>query len=92
MTVSSPADSSVARFGLYYVKLSGWIVVVLLALYPFVAFLRGPWRRHRRRRRGHCARCGYDLHGNLSGVCPECGSPAAAQKKRARTSPSVPSG
>ena len=21
---------------------------------------------------GHC-RCGYDLHGNTSGVCPECG-------------------
>ncbi len=23
---------------------------------------------------GHCQRCGYDLTGNLSGVCPECGT------------------
>jgi ribosomal protein L37E len=23
----------------------------------------------------HCARCGYDLFGNTSGVCPECGTP-----------------
>jgi hypothetical protein len=22
---------------------------------------------------GHCRRCGYNLTGNLSGVCPECG-------------------
>lgn len=22
---------------------------------------------------GHCAECGYDLTGNVSGVCPECG-------------------
>jgi hypothetical protein len=25
------------------------------------------------RRRGLCAACGYDLYGNASGVCPECG-------------------
>ena len=25
------------------------------------------------RRAGHCAACGYDLTGNVSGVCPECG-------------------
>jgi hypothetical protein len=23
--------------------------------------------------RGQCERCGYDLRGNVSGVCPECG-------------------
>jgi len=27
----------------------------------------------RRRRVGLCERCGYDLQGNVSGVCPECG-------------------
>jgi len=32
------------------------------------------WNRDRRRARpGLCSRCGYDLKGNLSGVCPECG-------------------
>ena len=23
---------------------------------------------------GHCRKCGYDLTGNVSGVCPECGT------------------
>lgn len=26
---------------------------------------------------GHCKRCAYDLTGNVSGVCPECGTPVA---------------
>jgi rubrerythrin len=25
----------------------------------------------------HCPGCGYNLTGNLSGVCPECGAPFA---------------
>ena len=33
-------------------------------------------RRDRRRRHGQCIECGYDLTGNVSGVCPECGSDA----------------
>jgi hypothetical protein len=36
----------------------------------------GRWKRHARRRRrsqGRCAACGYDLRGNVSGRCPECG-------------------
>jgi len=32
------------------------------------------WRRDRRIRPGHCLKCGYDLTGNVSGVCPECGT------------------
>ena len=31
------------------------------------------WRRDRRPPKGHCQTCGYDLTGNVSGVCPECG-------------------
>ena len=26
-----------------------------------------------RRAKGQCRACGYDLFGNVSGVCPECG-------------------
>ena len=26
------------------------------------------------RREGRCQHCGYDLRGNASGVCPECGT------------------
>jgi hypothetical protein len=30
---------------------------------------------------GHCHSCGYDLTGNLSGRCPECGTPVAEGPK-----------
>jgi len=26
---------------------------------------------------GRCPACGYDLTGNVSGICPECGKPTA---------------
>jgi len=40
------------------------------------------WYRGRRRfPAGHCGSCGYDLIGNLSGVCPECGTPCQTEAK-----------
>ena len=30
---------------------------------------------------GHCRKCGYDLTGNVSGRCPECGAKIAAGRK-----------
>ena len=44
-----------------------------LAAYPTLTFILGPFRRWRRRRRGLCTACGYNLTGNASGVCSECG-------------------
>ena len=32
------------------------------------------WHRDRRPPPGHCQNCAYDLTGNISGVCPECGT------------------
>ena len=49
------------------------MLLTVLAIYPTIALIRGPWRRHRRRKRGLCLKCGYNLAGNVSGVCPECG-------------------
>ena len=49
------------------------LLVVVFAAYPTIAFIRGPLRRWRRRRKGLCLKCGYDLTGNVSGICPECG-------------------
>ena len=47
---------------------------VLFSAYPIFAFIRGPVRRWRRRRKGLCLKCGYDLTGNETGVCSECGT------------------
>lgn len=37
------------------------------------------WRRDRRIEPGYCG-CGYNLTGNVSGVCPECGTAARADE------------
>lgn len=50
-----------------------WLPVVVLLMYPAAAFVRGPFLRWRRRRRGLCVRCGYDLTGLTEPRCPECG-------------------
>ena len=44
-------------------------LVLLLTTVP-TALL---WYVDRRFPRGHCQRCGYNLTGNVSGACPECG-------------------
>ena len=54
----------------------------LLAVYPVFAFIRGPVRRNRRRKRGLCVQCGYNLTGNVSGRCPECGMQIDAPEDR----------
>jgi hypothetical protein len=42
------------------------------------AFFSTMWiRRNRPRLAGQCLSCGYDLTGNVSGVCPECGTQIA---------------
>ncbi len=42
-------------------------VLWMLTLGPFTA------RRMIRHKRGHCIKCGYDLRGDFSAGCPECG-------------------
>lgn len=36
---------------------------------------------HDREHAGQCLSCGYDLRGNTSGRCPECGTPIPVSKK-----------
>jgi hypothetical protein len=57
--------------------------VALLALAASIWAWLAYRRRRERDRPGHCNACGYDLKGNLSGVCPECGAAAAAVKEAA---------
>lgn len=54
-----------------------WIVVVLVAMFAW-AFIE---RRRPPASDGMCKGCGYDLSGNVSGVCPECGEPVSAASR-----------
>lgn len=56
------------------VQMPMWFLFALFAGYPAIAFIRGPLRRWRRRQRGQCIECAYDLTGNESGTCSECGA------------------
>jgi len=55
--------------------------IVGIPLWLVVAGSGGLWaaqllvwvKRHGRKKPGCCRACGYDLRGNVSGVCPECG-------------------
>lgn len=51
-----------------------WVFLALLAVATAVLW----WFDRRRIPAGHCRRCGYDLTGNISGRCPECGTVASA--------------
>lgn len=58
----------------------GWAAGLLggiwLGQYVLSARMIGPRVLAELRERGLCAGCGYDLTGNASGVCPECGAVA----------------
>jgi hypothetical protein len=52
-----------------------WInIPIWLALFAIAVPTVILWQLDRRPPPGHCQRCGYDLTGNVSGQCPECGS------------------
>ena len=49
-------------------------VSLVLGLGPwFVRWMRERWLTPP----GHCPKCGYNLEGNVTGVCPECGTPGS---------------
>lgn len=53
-----------------------WLIVVGLFMLPLLrvtVWLRQSLRASHRRRQGRCISCGYNLAGNTSGTCPECG-------------------
>jgi len=56
-----------------------WFITLPFAVAPVRFGSR--WLRHRcrERRRGLCPACLYNLTGNVSGRCPECGSPVGGE-------------
>jgi hypothetical protein len=57
------------------VTLPLWIILVV-CLIPTLIFA---WL-NRAFPPGRCRQCGYDLRGNVGGVCPECGTPTDAKR------------
>lgn len=55
----------------YEFKVPWWVAIVIPLILP--AFV-GVQRYRHRTKRGHCSKCRYDLMGNTSGLCPECGT------------------
>jgi len=49
------------------------IPIALLIAFPCHCLIQGPITRYRRCKNHRCIECGYDLTGNTSGTCPECG-------------------
>ncbi len=50
-----------------------WALALLLALVA-ARWWYLSWAVRHRPRMGCCGKCGYDLTGNVSGRCPECGT------------------
>lgn len=51
-----------------------WSLPFILGL-PLAGTIRRLIRYRRRLKKGLCTNCDYNLTGNVSGVCPECGNP-----------------
>ena len=61
-------------------------ICILMYVVPVVLlFILPPRRRlvrYQRWLRGQCTNCGYNLAGNVSGICPECGNPKSREFER----------
>jgi hypothetical protein len=69
-----------------------WALALMVGPFPAINMTRGV-RRYRRRKPKYpngCRQCGYDLTGNVSGNCPECGSPAVQDRLVALPPEDVP--
>lgn len=70
-------EDDLAEFGFEAPSLGGgdwlrlplWLPFAVAAAPTLILF----YRDRRRPPPGHCKKCGYDLAGNVSGRCPECG-------------------
>jgi hypothetical protein len=63
-----------ARAIKYWCSIPLWLAWSVVSAYPVFVVARRLLVRRLRRRRGQCLACGYNLAGNVSGVCSECGT------------------
>jgi hypothetical protein len=63
----------------YYSQL-GFATPFLGGVMGHIVFKRRERRRDMRRQNNLCVACGYNLTGNVSGVCPECGEKTSSER------------
>ena len=84
-----PALAVVATLATYLPRstASTWVDTVAIGVNALFYGLAGAFigwlKRRRRAPPGHCQKCDYDLTGNESGICPECGTKIPGQPKQA---------
>jgi hypothetical protein len=76
-----PINLYPAPIWLIVVKRTGPVTFAILPLVWLVSRLRSGIRRTGFPP-GHCANCGYNLAGKMSGACPECGKPIRPEPKK----------
>ena len=77
--VQQHPDPRATRVEFSYLRLPIWFPPLFFLSYP-VASVLARFVRSRRPKEGCCPYCDYDLTGNLSGVCSECGLPIAGHR------------
>lgn len=77
-----PKWASLPAFNWIFCSALGGLLIGLLAVMLPV--------RSSRARPDRCATCNYDLTGNISGTCPECGQPTPAELRRRRDAALTP--
>ncbi len=65
-----PVNGSFGSFTSHRIRVPCWLPLIGLALVSSTLF----YLDRKRPPPGHCQSCGYDLTGNISGRCPECGN------------------
>ena len=63
----------------YYASIPLWTFLCMVGLPTAILF----WQDRRRPEPGHCRSCDYDLTGNVSGICPECGTAIEGERRAA---------
>jgi len=59
----------------YGIMVPLWFLTLIFAILPAIWLFK--WNKRRKLSPNACPACGYDLTGNESGVCPECGATKA---------------
>jgi len=68
-------DSLKVRY--YELTIPNWFLTLIFAVLPAIWLFK--WNKRRKLGPNACPSCGYDLTGNESGECPECGETTKAE-------------